>query len=1040
MASIAEQIQSIRAWVRIIRKDVCVRLLEHLELPAIGTSRKLKNKIRELITPENTEIIRRIITFKTQLDEERCRDIKKKEHEDMEEGLEEDEELESEEEEEPEERTDTHSGSNRQRPRSSSFKSAFSAESFQGFRRSELATIMDTVRKWGIKFSGNKRPTDAFDFLERVEECGRCYDIPLNQLPNVMPELLKDAPLDWYRSNKHNFKSWEEFKTCFSRFFLPRKRQSDYESEVEKCKQTKGQIIADYVIAIQSKMRWLKGYTEEDKLDRIYKNMLPEYKLYFRRKEASSVEELIELGIEYEDKIDEQRKQSHNKSSSPPSKKPEQPKSFSLLNNYDRNECCWRCGQRGHRRQNCRNRSILFCSYCGKTNTKSVDCPCSKPTRTAPTGKRPNQPENSIPTANIATNDSRPYTDVFIKGRKFRALIDCGANTSFIGRNALEWVISQRFPSHYIGSSTTLANGTKGNSPVSYRVTMIANNLEIIQDFLTLEGLTEDVLLGMSTLNQLGFTISFSPTATLEFNKTETKCNTLSSNCFPRNYQGHGKVNQLFTEYLPKFQSWEPDNSITKHISRRIHEVPLKQKHFPRKPVRYKIINRQVDELHSKEGKLNVITDALSREPLTSPIDDIDDDTFCNLLNYEPCNWINSMVDKIRKDPKQYPDYRIVDGQLFRHLGSHKLSESEWKLCVPKNLRYQVMNECHGKVTTGHLGIRKTIARAYSNYYWPGISRDIGNFVRQCKSCLEYKVPQDKPAGLMHTTICSRPWQIVTSDFIGPLPRSTRGFKYIVVFQDKFTKFTEFVAIREATTATLLNAFRDRIIARVGFPEIFISDNGSQFTSRRFKEYLTENGIKHQLIPPYKPQCNSTERVNRVIKTMIARYITKNDHKTWDQNLAELQLALNTCEHESTGFTPAFANFGWTPSNPTDIIENSERKQIENPLETKQRLDRLKEIRSYMVQNLSKARYNQARYYNLRHKDWTPLIGSFVYKKEHHLSDASKAFNSKLAPKYTGPFEVLNFVSPTVIEVSEVGTKQISRCHLSDIKPVNITK
>lgn len=452
---------------------------------------------------------------------------------------------------------------------------------------------------------------------------------------------------------------------------------------------------------------------------------------------------------------------------------------------------------------------------------------------------------------------------------------------------------------------------------------------------------------------------------------------------------------------------------------------------------RWSLLLQQFDfEIEYRKGKLNIIPDALSREPLQTCIDENDDTLFCALLNYEPCKWISKLIQKIKECPDQYPDYRIVDGQLFRHLGSHKLCDSDWKLCVPQPLRLQVMRECHDQVTSGHLGVRKTIARATSNYYWPGISRDIGNFVRQCESCLKYKIPQEQPAGKMNTTICTKPWQIVTSDFIGPLPRSSRGFRFIVVFQDKFTKFTEFAPIRQATTSALLNAFRERIIARIGFPEIFVSDNGSQFTSRKFKDYLASNGVKHQLIPPYKPQCNSTERVNRVIKTMISQYINRHEHRTWDQYLPELQLALNTGEHESIGYSPAFANFGWCPSNPTDIINNSERKAIENLPSTKERLERLTDIREFMSRNLAKARYNQARYYNLRRRSWTPLIGDFIYKKEHHLSDASKNFAAKLAPKFSGPYEVLNFISPTIIEVKSPENKQIIRCHISDVKAI----
>lgn len=288
MATIAEQIQSVKAWIRLMRKETCIRLLETLDKETEGTSVELKKKLRALLKPEDTELVRKIIKFKTLLDDEMLRSIKGKE---LTIGLEKDEEdLQSEEEElsdvQSDEETDLRDTDFR--GRTSSIKptdsqlnrktgEAHSREpspnrliltkdlptsrqtdnsaplDTSSVRRSELATLMDTVRKWNIKFGGNKKPTDAMLFLERLEETAHCYDITLDHLPKVMPELLKDAPLEWYRNNKKDWKSWSEFTTSFKMFFVPKRLQTDYELEVERCLQTKDQKIGEYIIAIQYK-------------------------------------------------------------------------------------------------------------------------------------------------------------------------------------------------------------------------------------------------------------------------------------------------------------------------------------------------------------------------------------------------------------------------------------------------------------------------------------------------------------------------------------------------------------------------------------------------------------------------------------------------------------------------------------------------------------------------------------------------------------------------------------------------------------------
>ncbi|KAJ8909233.1 hypothetical protein NQ315_010841 [Exocentrus adspersus] len=63
----------------------------------------------------------------------------------------------------------------------------------------------------------------------------------------------------------------------------------------------------------------------------------------------------------------------------------------------------------------------------------------------------------------------------------------------------------------------------------------------------------------------------------------------------------------------------------------------------------------------------------------------------------------------------------------------------------------------------------------------------------------------------------------------------------------------------------------------------------------------------------YSPHVNSTEQVNRVLKTMIRSYVNE-DHRSWDVNLGKLGFALRAAVHDVTGFSPAFLNFGREPA------------------------------------------------------------------------------------------------------------------------------
>ena len=104
------------------------------------------------------------------------------------------------------------------------------------------------------------------------------------------------------------------------------------------------------------------------------------------------------------------------------------------------------------------------------------------------------------------------------------------------------------------------------------------------------------------------------------------------------------------------------------------------------------------------------------------------------------------------------------------------------------NWSYQksIVARCHDDATAGHLGIEKTFARVALRYYWPRYYAETQEYARNCGTCQRFKVEQRAPAGLMGRRVVERPWQVVAGDIIGPLPRTSKGFVYIVGFQDLF--------------------------------------------------------------------------------------------------------------------------------------------------------------------------------------------------------------------------------------------------------------
>jgi len=356
---------------------------------------------------------------------------------------------------------------------------------------------------------------------------------------------------------------------------------------------------------------------------------------------------------------------------------------------------------------------------------------------------------------------------------------------------------------------------------------------------------------------------------------------------------------------------------------------------------------------------------------------------------------------------------------------------------LPKELRREALRESHDTPQAGHLGIEKTYQRIAVRYFWPNLFRDVTKYIKTCDICQRTKVEQASPAGLMGRRIADGPWTIIAADVIGPLPRSKAGFQYILVIQDLFTKWVECRALRSATAVKIRETLDDLVISRWGTPKFILTDNGTEFVNRIIKSFAEENQITHTTVPPYHPQANPVERVNRILKTMIISFIEK-DHREWDKYLSEFRFAYNTAFHSSLGTSPAFLNLG-RELKPVQLLRlpNQEVTEIEarDTAEWSERMKKLQVLREWVIENLDKAYQSQASRYNLRRRNRTFRVGELVLRRQHILSSAAQNVAAKLAHKFQGPFKVGRKISPVIYELTRLDGSAAGKIHVQDLKP-----
>jgi len=137
----------------------------------------------------------------------------------------------------------------------------------------------------------------------------------------------------------------------------------------------------------------------------------------------------------------------------------------------------------------------------------------------------------------------------------------------------------------------------------------------------------------------------------------------------------------------------------------------------------------------------------------------------------------------VQETPREYPNYEIRDGKLYRHILLPRFQgnkgnpvEGQWKECVAKGHCPEILRANHDGATTGHLGIAKTIACIAYHYYWPEMFHEIARYVRARKICLRHKVAQTRSAGTLHATTVHLLWEHVMLDLVGPFPRFKKGY------------------------------------------------------------------------------------------------------------------------------------------------------------------------------------------------------------------------------------------------------------------------
>ena len=133
------------------------------------------------------------------------------------------------------------------------------------------------------------------------------------------------------------------------------------------------------------------------------------------------------------------------------------------------------------------------------------------------------------------------------------------------------------------------------------------------------------------------------------------------------------------------------------------------------------------------------------------------------------------------KEREQLPDhYKVHNGVLF------KLIKQDWKIVLTNKMLHKLIRPAHESLA--HAAALKCYLSLREDFTINNMFRKIKNEVKRCYECQTAKGPNLHTYVEMQSIHKENKRELIAVDFLGPLPRSSRGVKHILVCIDVFSK------------------------------------------------------------------------------------------------------------------------------------------------------------------------------------------------------------------------------------------------------------
>ena len=384
---------------------------------------------------------------------------------------------------------------------------------------------------------------------------------------------------------------------------------------------------------------------------------------------------------------------------------------------------------------------------------------------------------------------------------------------------------------------------------------------------------------------------------------------------------------------------------------------------------------------------------------------------------------LDPFTQNVLKNINSHPDMSLKKNILIQ---SRNNSE---KIILPEALFDAIFAMNHYSILGRHMAFTKLEKQVTSQYFHPELKTKLKALTQGCYLCLTMKKLKEPRITYGKKNYATTPRSEWLCDLIDGLP-PCQSYKYIIIFTDAFSLYSNIVSIKNKEAKTICQAFDHHVIKCFGIPTKIYSDNEPGIKSEIFSNYCEELGIQITNSAPHSPFSNGVPETTVNLTKEALRLYTAQTNRPWPSLISLINVSLNKRTLISK-FTPEQLLFG-TALQGNNLLETMQTTTMEDYPTTLKNLisdinKRHQEKRDISAQ--SKRKYaNKTCREKTFHNDQLVLLRNFKIQEDHG--------SSLLAP-YNGPYvikEINNNNRTVLLEDTDTGsTRYAHMCHLKPI-------